>query len=58
MAVRPGSSELLARLDRFLTDAQLTARSDTIHLDDLPEIKQRRVTTLLAQLVGKDLKHQ
>jgi membrane-bound lytic murein transglycosylase F len=49
MAVRPGSSELLARLDRFLTDAQLTARSDTVHLEDLPEIKQRRVLRQLTR---------
>jgi membrane-bound lytic murein transglycosylase F len=49
MAVRPGSPELLASLDRFLTEAQLTRRSDSPMLGDLVEIKERRVLRVLTR---------
>jgi membrane-bound lytic murein transglycosylase F len=36
-------------LNQFLTEAQLTDRSDGIHLEDFPEIKQRRVLRMLTR---------
>jgi membrane-bound lytic murein transglycosylase F len=49
LAVRPNSPNLLEDLNQFLTEAQLTDRSDGIHLEDFPEIKQRRVLRMLTR---------
>ena len=49
MAVRPASRELLNALDRYLTEFQLTARNNELHLGDLPEIKERRTLRVLTR---------
>ncbi len=49
LAVRPNSPNLLQDLNQFLTEAQLTDRSDGIHLEDFPEIKRRRVLRMLTR---------
>jgi len=46
-AVRPGDTELLRDLDRYLTEIQLVDRSDELLADDLAEIRKRRLLRLL-----------
>jgi membrane-bound lytic murein transglycosylase F len=48
-AVRPGSVELLKSLDRFLTTAQLTNRTDELLIDDFDQIKRRRVLRMITR---------
>jgi membrane-bound lytic murein transglycosylase F len=48
-AIRPDAEELRRSLDDFLTEAQLTDRGDELLLDDLPEIKKRRVLRLITR---------
>lgn len=48
-AVRPGSPELLASLNRFLGAEQLTRRPPQQHVGDLGEIKERKVLRVLTR---------
>jgi len=48
-AVRPGSPELLASLNRYLTKAKLLQPRALMHTDDLPEIAERRVLRVLTR---------
>ncbi len=48
-AVRPGSRELLAGLNRFLTDSRLTTRETALDRSDLPGIHERRVIRVLTR---------
>jgi membrane-bound lytic murein transglycosylase F len=49
LAVRKSSPGLLENLNRYLIEAQLTDRTDGIHLEDFPEIKRRRVLRMLTR---------
>jgi membrane-bound lytic murein transglycosylase F len=46
-AVRPGTPQLLAALNRFLTTEQLTRPREARYLGDLPDLKERRVLRIL-----------
>ncbi|AHE97212.1 MltF family protein [Thioalkalivibrio paradoxus] len=46
-AVRRGTPDLLAALNRFLTTEQLTRPREAQYLGDLPELKERRVLRIL-----------
>lgn len=49
MAVRPGSSDLLDALNRFLTEAQLSRRGNAARTGDLEEINRRGVLRVLTR---------
>lgn len=48
-AVRPNADALLESLDRYLTQAQLTARRDEPRTDDLDGIAERRLLRLITR---------
>jgi membrane-bound lytic murein transglycosylase F len=48
-AVRPGSPELLHRLNRFLSESQLARRPDESRTGDLAKIRERRALRLLTR---------
>ena len=48
-AVRPDSIDLLQSLDHYLSAYNLTSRDARLHVDDLPQIKERKVLRVLTR---------
>jgi membrane-bound lytic murein transglycosylase F len=48
-AVRPDAPRLLRRLNRFLSEAQLSRRGDDVHFGDLDDVQRRKVLRLLTR---------
>ncbi len=48
-AVRKGASQLLVRLNRFLTEAQITQHRSETYTDDLAQIKERKTLRMITR---------
>ncbi len=48
-AVRKNNPQLLAELNRFITEQELLKRQETVYFDDLPGLKERKTLRLLTR---------